>query len=165
MIPIILFLGLDLQGYLIFQIVQTILDYWFVFLILFLLLKKFTPHVYNRRKLIITCLGIEGVHVVSSFIWYFFVYYAIGGFIIELLFLFLVPYFIIYLLYTPHSETLENPPLEKNVEPMVRTHYLSTGRSWLFYACSIPPSLLLSSFLTSALLNLFGIYNVFIFSY
>ena len=164
MIPIILFLGLDPQGFIIFQIVQTLIDYGFIFLLIYLVLKKLNPHAYDRKKLLITALGIEGIHVISSFMCYFLVLYAMGGFIIELLFLFLVPFFVIYLLYTQNSDSL-GKGIEKNeVQSRNSSPYLSTGKCWLLYACSVPPALILSCLFTSVFLNLIGIQNTFIFS-
>ncbi len=164
MIPIILFLGLNAQEYLVFQIVQTILDYLFVFLILYAVLKKINPDAYTRRKALLTALGIEGVHVISSFTWYFLALYAMGGLLIELIFLFLVPFFVIYLLYTQNAENLNSDSMKTNNDPINQTPYLSTGKSWLLHALTVPPALLLSSFLTSIVFNLLGIQNHFIFS-
>jgi len=164
MIPIIFFLGLDPQGYLIFQIVQTLLDFGFIFLLIYLVLKKLNPHAYDRKKILITALGIEGIHLISSFMWYFLSLYALGGFIIELLFLFLVPFFVIYLLYTQSSDSRESDS-KKDKNPSINSSpYLSTGQSWLMYAFSVPPALILSCLLTSVFLNLVGIQNTFIFS-
>jgi len=164
MIPIILFLGLDPQGFVILQIVQTLLDYVFVFLLIYIVLKKLNPHAYDRKKTLITALGIEGIHVLSSFMWYFLVLYAIGGFIIELLFLFLVPFFVIYLLYTQNSDSMKIGSKENGAQSISSNPYLSTGKSWLLYACSVPPAFVLSCLLTSVILNLIGIQNTFIFS-
>ena len=164
MIPIIVFLGLDPQGFVIFQIVQTIINFMFVFLLISFVLMKLNPHASDWRKLLITALSIEGIYVISFFICYFLMLYAMGGFIIELLFLFLVPFFVIYLLYTQNSDSL-GKGIEKNKVPSRNSSpYLSTGKCWLLYACSVPPALILSCLLTSVILNLFGIQNTFIFS-
>lgn len=164
MIPIIVFLGLDPQGFVIFQIVQTIINFIFVFLLISFVLKKLTHAAYNWRKLLITALSIEGIYVISFFICYLLVLYAMAGFIIELLFLFLVPFFVIYLLYSQSSASL-GKGIEKNeVQSSNSSPYLSTGKCWLLYACSIPPALILSCLLTSVILNLVGIHNTFIFS-
>lgn len=155
MIPIIFFLGMNSQEHIWFQVTQTILDYVFVFLLLHFGLKMISQRVHNRRKVLITGLSIEGVHVISFFMWYFFVLYALGGFIIEILFLFIVPYFIIYLLHTQHAGNEASPTDQKS--------YLSTRKAFLLYLISVPPALILSSLLTSVLFNLIGIQNFFIF--
>lgn len=143
---------------------QTCLDFVFVFILLSVLLNKINPQAYNRRKLLITALSIEGVHVISSFLWYFLVLYAIGGFIIELLFLFLIPFFVIYLFYTQNSESLNTSSTDTDDNSSTVNPYLSTGQSWLVYLLSVPPALIASCFLTSFVLNLLGVYNIFIFS-
>ncbi|MHA1265057.1 MAG: hypothetical protein ACTSRS_07445 [Candidatus Helarchaeota archaeon] len=164
MIPIILFLGFSPEIYVWFQIVQTGLDYLLVFSFLYTVLQKLNPSAYNRKKLLLTALGIEGVHVISFFMWFFLVYYAIGGFIIELIFLFIVPFFVIYLFYTPDTETLKQFDNEEAIPQSTSFPFLSTSKAWLLYICSVLPALLLSSLLSSILFNLFGFHNVFIFS-
>ena len=164
MIPIILFIGLSPQEFVYFQIVQTILDFLFVYLLIFFVLKRLNDHAYNRNKVLLTALGIEGIHAISAFMWYFFVFYAIGGFIIELLFLFIIPYLFIYLLYTPYSESPESESKKKTEQPNDQSSFLSTGRAFLLYLCSVLPAFFLSAFLTSTLFNLLGMHNYFIFS-
>jgi hypothetical protein len=164
MIPIILFLGLNPPELVLFEIFQTIFDFVFIFLLLYIGMKQIRPEAYSHKKVLITCLGIEGVHMVSSFMWYFFVLYAIGGFIIELLFLFIVPYFVIYLFYTPHSNNLGSSIMKQREETTSSERFLSTGRALLLYVCSVPPALIISSVLTSTLFNLIGMHNTFIFS-
>jgi len=164
MIPVILFLGMNPQELLLFQIVQTILDYGLVYLLLFVVLKKINPQSYKVSKLLITALCIEGVYVAASLLWYFFVHYGIGGFFIELIFLLLVPYLVIYLLYTPTSDVLKKASKGEGGRPLNQERYLSTGKSFLLYLLSVIPAFIISCTLTSVFFNLFGIYNVFILS-
>lgn len=164
MIPIILFLGMSSSELLLFEIVQTLLDYLFISLIAFAFLKKLFPEIYNLKKILLTALCIEGVYFGTFCIWYFFVHYGIGGFIIELLFLFIVPYIVIYLFYTPYATHKEEAHLDKNKSQITSSSSLSTGKSAILYLVSIPPALFLSCLLTSVIFNLIGIHNIFIFS-
>jgi uncharacterized membrane protein YfcA len=164
MIPVILFLGMNPTELLFFQITQTLLDYVLVTCLIYVLLRKINPRAYKRRKLLITALGVEGVHIGSSFLWYFFVLYAIGGFIIELIFLIFVPYLVIYLLYTPYSSNSGRNSEKQNITTENQQRTLSTGKSFLVYLLGVVPALILSCTLTSVFFNLAGIENTFIFA-
>ncbi|MBD3228910.1 MAG: hypothetical protein GF329_12045 [Candidatus Lokiarchaeota archaeon] len=161
MIPPIFFLGLNNQELIIFEIVQTILDLGLNFLLIYFGLRKLGQRKYNFKEILISIILIEAVHVISFFMWWFFVLYAIAGFFLLFIFYFSAPYFVIYIQYTPNYEPTDT---ELQNEDSKKKTSLSIKKAISLYVISVPPSLILSSILTSLLFNLFGFYNFFAFS-
>jgi len=104
MIPIVFFLGMNLNELFLFQLLQTLLDYGLNVLFLYLVINKVLKKEYDWKKILLTGVGIELVHVISFFMWYMFVLYAAGGIVLMILFVFFAPYFVIYVQYTHDSE-------------------------------------------------------------
>ena len=155
MIPIVFFLGLNLYEMLLFQTLQTILDFGLIILFLYLILKKIDQNNYSIKKILFIGLTIEGMHVVSFFMWYVFVLYAAGGIVMIIVFLFFAPYIAIYLIFSYNSNEKSG-----NVEDS----QMPLKNIIINYFVSVPPALILSCIIVSVFFNLFGITNVFIFS-
>ena len=148
MIPSIFFLGFSLPEAFWFQVVQTGLDVIFTVLLLGFVHGKVAGQKSSWKKFFITALMVQGVHAITFFLWYFFVLYAVAGFVILIIFYFFAPYFIVHLMY-----------VKKNGR-----EGLLTNQTIKLYVASVPPSIVLSALLSSVLFNLAGIENFFIVS-
>lgn len=172
MISTIFFLGLNAQEQILFQVIQTILDYSFNVLLIYLIFSKIAQKKYSLRTVLFTGLIVEAVHVASFLSWYFLVLYAMGGFIIIIIFSFLAPYFVFYVQFSsnsnPDDESEENSETEeskfkkKGKKQNNQEIGLSIKKTILSYISTVPPALVVSSLLTCGLLNLLGIQNFFI---
>ncbi|TFF94154.1 MAG: hypothetical protein EU544_04860 [Promethearchaeota archaeon] len=132
-----------------FQIVQTVFDYAFNVLLLALIFKYVLKKECAIRKILIVGAFIEVFHIISSFMWYFFVLYAIAGFILTILFYFVFPYFAVHLGFVKRENREEG---------------LTSVESLKLYVLSVPFSVIASVLLASLIFNLIGIHNFFALS-
>ena len=147
-VPFEFFPGLSVMNLIIFNIIQTLFNF-FLFIILlygYLYLLNMFRNEIDKDKIIITGLILEIVHFINSILWNFFILFVLVGIIAQFLFYLMVPACVIYLKYYSKSEFKEL-------------------KVFLLYMVAFIPAMLLSMFLTSTILNLAGIANYFVFTF
>jgi len=144
MFPIVFFLGMSFNEMLLFQVLQTLVDYGLNVLFLYLVIKKVLKKEYSLKKILLTGMGIELIHTLSFFMWYMFVLYAAGGIVLMIFFMFFAPYFVIYVQYTHDSE-------------------FSLKEVLVLYFASVPSALILGLTILSLSFILAGIPVTFVF--
>ena len=148
MIPIAFFLGMNYHELLLFQVLHSILDFGLNVLFLYLVINKVLKKEYSFKKILLTGVGIELIHILSFFMWYMFVLYAAGGIVLMILFVFFAPYFVIYVQYT-YSRNGESEFSLKEV--------------LVLYFASVPSALVLGLTIISLSFILAGIPVTFMF--
>lgn len=147
-VPLEFFPGLSVTNLIIFNIIQTLINFFlFIFLLYgYLYLLKKSRNEVDKKKIIITGLILEFFHFINSILWNFFILFVLVGIIAQFLFYLMIPACVIYLKYYSKSEFNEL-------------------KVFLLYMVVFIPALLLSMFLTSILLNFSGIANYFVFTF
>ena len=146
MIPSYFFLGLNLVGYIIFSVIQTIFHQILLNLLLNLgswILMKDDSKI-DRKDIILTSLIIELGNFINSFVIYLFIYTGLFGILLFLLIYFMFPFIILYLRYYEKDRIPER-------------------KIFLLYFVSVPASFIISIVCTSIILNLLGFQNRFLF--
>jgi hypothetical protein len=146
LIPSYFFLGLDFVGFIIFSIIQTLLNQILLNLLLYLgfwLFIKDNTKI-DRKDILLTSLIIELCNFINSFVMYLFIYTGLFGILLFLLIFFMFPFIILYLRYYEKDK-------------------ISERKIFLLYFVSIPASFIISIVCTSIILNLLGFQNRFLF--
>ena len=155
--PFLLFPGLDSTQLVLFEVVQTLFDFFMFLGFSYLSLSVFSKwkhaNFLNRqdtrhelKKLAKIVLEIEIGNVIVAFTWYILVLGALVGIVVLLILFFGVPFSIIYMHYYKKGSFSEVMVI-------------------LLYICTVIPALAASMALTSGLFTIAGVKNYFIFSF
>ena len=100
----------------------------------------------DLKKLLITAIIMEIGNLITSLMWIWFILFILAGFLLLIIFYFMVPLSIMYLRYYKKSE-------------------FSELKVMILFATTFMPATFISMFLTSVLLNMIGIQNYFAFTF
>lgn len=148
MIPAPFFLGFNTFELLIFEVIQTLINFVLVLILLKVVFIKLLTQEIGNKKLITTAIYVEICNIISSFLWYYLVLYAIAGFPLLIIVFLCLPYFAIYFNFVNDQEVGPLSPKDT-----LKVHLLVSV-----------PAVIISSILSSIILNLIGISNFFFFS-